>query len=89
MAVSEDATITSKGQVTIPKRIRDELGLDAGTEVEFILEEDGTIRVRQKEPAMDRLRAIKEQLADRDVDVERMRRESKAEWESHYDGDEA
>ena len=89
MAVSEDATITSKGQVTIPKRIHDELGLDAGTEVEFILEEDGTIRVRQKEPAMDRLRAIKEQLGDRDVDVERMRRESKAEWESHYDGDEA
>ncbi|WP_311170172.1 AbrB/MazE/SpoVT family DNA-binding domain-containing protein [Halobellus ordinarius] len=88
MAVSEDATVTSKGQVTIPKRIRDRLGLDAGTEVEFILEEDETIRVRQKEPAMDRLRAVKEQLADRDVDIETMRRESKAEWESHYDGDE-
>ncbi|QCC46226.1 AbrB/MazE/SpoVT family DNA-binding domain-containing protein [Halobellus limi] len=87
MAVSEDATVTSKGQVTIPKRIREKLGLDAGTEVEFVLEEDGTIRVRQKEPAMDRLRAVKERLAERDVDVERMRRESKAEWESHYDGD--
>jgi len=87
MAVSEDATITSKGQVTIPKRIRDRLGLDAGTEVEFVLEDDGTIRVRPKEPPMDRLRAVKEKLTDRDVDIERMRRESKAEWESHYDGD--
>ena len=37
MLITEDATITSKGQVTIPKRIRDRLGLDAGTEIEFIL----------------------------------------------------
>jgi AbrB family looped-hinge helix DNA binding protein len=85
MGVSEDATITSKGQVTIPKRIRDELGLDAGTEVEFVLEKDGTIRVRPKRPAMDRLRAVKESLAEHDVDLEAMRRESKAEWRSHYD----
>ncbi|MFP5387992.1 MAG: AbrB/MazE/SpoVT family DNA-binding domain-containing protein, partial [Thermoleophilia bacterium] len=28
--------ITSKGQVTIPKAIRDELGLLPGAEVEFI-----------------------------------------------------
>lgn len=89
MAVSEDATVTSKGQVTIPKRIRDKLGLDAGTEVEFILEDDGTIRVRPKEPAMDRLRAVKEKLAKYDVDVEKMRRESKDEWSSHYDEDAA
>ena len=82
MGVSEDATITSKGQVTIPKRIRDELGLDAGTEVEFVLEKDGTIRVRPKRPAMDRLRAVKESLAEHDVDLEAMRRESKKEWSS-------
>ena len=85
MAISEDATVTSKGQVTIPKRIRDELGLSAGTAVEFVLEEDGTIRVRPKEPAMDRLRAVKEQLVDHDVDIERMRREANAEWSSHLD----
>lgn len=87
MAVSKDATITSKGQVTIPKRIRDELGLQAGTEIEFTIEEDGTIRVRPKEPPFDRLRAVKERLADRDVDLEEMRRESKAAWSSHVDGD--
>lgn len=87
MAVSEDATVTSKGQVTIPKRIRDELGLRAGTEIEFTIEEDGTIRVRPKEPAIDRLRAVKEQLSERDVDIEEMRRESKTAWSSHVDGD--
>lgn len=29
------STVTSKGQVTLPKRIRDELGLAPGVEVEF------------------------------------------------------
>jgi AbrB family looped-hinge helix DNA binding protein len=53
MSVSEEATVTSKGQVTIPKRIRDALDIDAGTEVEFVLEDDGTISVRPKRPPMD------------------------------------
>lgn len=87
MAISDDGTVTSKGQVTIPKRIRDKLGLSAGTELEFILEEDGTLRVRPKEPALEQLRAVKEQLADHDVDIEKMRRESKREWSSHLDVD--
>ena len=64
--------------MTIPKRIRERLDLDAGTEVEFVLDHDGTIHVRPKEPAMERLRAIKSQLALHDVDVEAMRHESKA-----------
>lgn len=38
--------ITSKGQVTIPKEIRDRLGLLPGTEVEFI-EENGEAKVRK------------------------------------------
>lgn len=87
MSISEDATVTSKGQVTIPKRIRDELGIDAGTEVEFVLEDDGTISVRPKRPAMDRLREIKEQLAGRNIDIEQARRESKEAWTSRHNGD--
>ena len=31
------ATITSKGQVTIPVDVRNELGLSAGDRIEFIL----------------------------------------------------
>ena len=85
MSVSEDATITSKGQVTIPKRIRDELELSAGTEVEFILEDDGTVRVRPKEPPLERLRTIQKELAEHDVDINKMRRESKKAWSSHLD----
>jgi len=88
MIRSDDAPITSKGQVTIPKRIRDEFGLTAGLEIQFIVEEDGTIRVRPKEPALQRLRAIKEQLADHDIDLKKMQRESKAAWSAHTDEDE-
>ncbi|TAK35694.1 MAG: AbrB/MazE/SpoVT family DNA-binding domain-containing protein [Chloroflexota bacterium] len=36
-------TITSKGQVTLPKEIRDALGLRPGTEVEFELREGQVI----------------------------------------------
>lgn len=38
--------VTSKGQITIPKGIRDSLGLLPGTEVEFVPDE-GEVRVRK------------------------------------------
>ena len=40
------ATLTSKGRVTIPKSIRERLGLDQGDRVEFALEEDGALRLK-------------------------------------------
>lgn len=33
--------ITSKGQVTIPQAVREEVGLLPGTDVEFVVERDG------------------------------------------------
>ncbi len=35
------ATITSKGQITLPKLVRVALGLDAGDRVDFIVAPDG------------------------------------------------
>jgi len=37
------ATVTSKGQVTIPKAIRDALELEAGDRVAFRVDEDGRV----------------------------------------------
>ena len=34
-------TVTRKGQVTIPKRVRDRLGINPGSQVDFELAEDG------------------------------------------------
>jgi AbrB family looped-hinge helix DNA binding protein len=38
--------VSEKGQVTIPKRIRDDLGLEAGAVLEFVAE-DGRIVARK------------------------------------------
>jgi len=40
--------LTVKGQVTIPKHIRDKLGIHVHSEVEFIEEEDRVYIVRSK-----------------------------------------
>ena len=37
--------ITSKGQVTIPKPVRDKLKLHTGDRLDFIVEPDGTARI--------------------------------------------
>lgn len=40
------ALVTSKGQVTIPKELRDRFGIEPGAEVDFAAAEDG-IRLRK------------------------------------------
>lgn len=53
--------ITSKGQVTIPKEIRDECGFLPGTEVEFQID-GGQVTVRRVEGDYNRGRAIVDRL---------------------------
>lgn len=40
------ATLTSKGQITLPKKVRDQLHLRPGDAVEFLIARDGEIRVK-------------------------------------------
>lgn len=44
------ATVTSKGQVTLPKNIRDALGIGPGSEVDFEVTE-GQVVLRKRVPA--------------------------------------
>ena len=37
------ATITSKGQITIPKEIRDILNLEPGDKVNFLVDDEGVV----------------------------------------------
>ena len=43
--IEEVATMTAKGQITVPKRVRDALGADAGTKMTFELRDDGRVLV--------------------------------------------
>ena len=40
------ATVTSKGQVTVPAPVRRHLGLEASDKIAFVIEPDGTVLVR-------------------------------------------
>lgn len=46
--------VTSKGQTTVPKEVRDFLGLEEGTQVEWTLDDDGKVIVRPRK----KLRAV-------------------------------
>jgi antitoxin PrlF len=48
IAMSREATLTSKGQTTIPKPIRDGLGIKAGDRMTFTLMPDGVVVMRVK-----------------------------------------
>jgi AbrB family looped-hinge helix DNA binding protein len=52
--------LTSKGQVTVPKRYRDKYGLWKGTEVEFVEDKSGLklIKCVQKDSPFDQVRGI-------------------------------
>ena len=41
------STVTSKGQVTIPKPVRDYLGIEPGSEVNFRRADDGSIIIEK------------------------------------------
>ncbi len=61
--------VTEKGQVTIPKDLRDALGIGAGTEVEFERRKD-TIVVRKSDRSPTRGRQLAGRLKGRgDVQI--------------------
>ena len=40
------ATMTTKGQVTIPKEIREHLKIDTGDRLSFVVQDDGSVIVK-------------------------------------------
>ena len=52
------ATITSKGQVTLPKPIRDKLHLEPGDKIDFLLEDDGCLRVEPVTASVTQLKGM-------------------------------
>ncbi|EMA35792.1 AbrB/MazE/SpoVT family DNA-binding domain-containing protein [Halococcus hamelinensis] len=81
MSVHE-ATVTSKGQITIPKAVRDRLDLERGERVSFEVAEDGTVRLRKEDAPLDELRELRDEVEFTETDIEAMQRESKRRWSS-------
>ena len=52
------ATITSKGQVTVPKPIRDQLQLRPGDKLDFVLDDDDRLRVEPVTAPVTRLKGM-------------------------------
>lgn len=53
--MTADATLTSKGQTTIPKEIRDSLHMKAGDRMTFTLMPDATVVMRVKSKSITEL----------------------------------
>lgn len=56
--MSHAAKITSKGQITIPAKLREQLGVGPGDHLNFIEAEDGTIIVEKGSVALSDLREM-------------------------------
>jgi len=67
------ATITSKGQITIPLAVREKLGVTKGDRVEFVELANGQFAIV---PAVEDVRALKGivRKPDKAVSIEQMRR---------------
>lgn len=52
------ATITSRGQITLPKALRDRLHLEPGDRVEFIVEAEGVVRMVPRKASVKALKGM-------------------------------
>ncbi len=67
------AKLTSKGQITLPKNIRDTFNLSPGDRLEFIIEKDHTVRLVAKHIPVKKLKGMLPK-PDKPVSLEEMNR---------------
>lgn len=72
--MTTSATLTSKGQTTIPKEIRDSLGMKAGDRMTFTLMPDGTVVMRVKRKNVMELAGVLHKKGRKPVPIEQMSR---------------
>jgi len=73
------ATMTSKGQITIPKDVRDALGLEPGTKVDFVRVGAREYRLRARDLHVTDLFGILDQDGP-PVSVDKMNEAARAGW---------
>lgn len=78
--MSEKATVTKKGQVTIPKKIRDKLGLKEGKKVSFELKGKEAVLLPEVEHPLEELRDLRKEVRFSEEEIKSMIEESKEKW---------
>ena len=68
------STITAKGQTTVPKEVRDHLGLKPGDQIEFVIQPDGAVRVDALSIDIRSLKGSLRRYVEKPVSVEDMRK---------------
>jgi antitoxin PrlF len=74
------SSISEKGQVTIPKEIRDILALKAGDKVVFVMEEDNEIAIRKATGSTKKLSSILENQKTWKIGSIEFQRKARKEW---------
>ena len=72
--MSTEATLTSKGQTTIPKLIRDTLRMKAGDRMTFTLMPDGVVVMRVKNKSVSKLAGVLYKKGRKAVPIELLSR---------------
>ncbi len=68
------ATLTSKGQITIPVQVRTALGVDAGDRIEFVETEKGQFAIMAANRSVRELKGMLRVKRKRPVSIEEMNR---------------
>lgn len=66
------ATVTSKGQITIPKEVRKRLRLESGDRVSFIVEADGRVLLQPATVQVTDLKGLLYRKGQKPINVEEM-----------------
>jgi AbrB family looped-hinge helix DNA binding protein len=66
------ATISSKGQITLPRAVRERLRVGEGDQVDFVVNERGDVVVRAVSLAVTELKGLLKRPRQRPVSVEAM-----------------
>jgi AbrB family looped-hinge helix DNA binding protein len=72
--------MTSKGQVTVPKRVREKLGLEPGSKISFILRGEQAVMMRRSDDPLGDLRKMRREVSFGEEEIESMIRKSKQTW---------
>lgn len=72
-------TLTSKGQVTVPRAIRERMALKPGDKIQFSLLSDGTLIIRPKTRRLSELAGILHKPEQQSIPIEQMQVDLSAE----------